>query len=153
MTKLAPRDNQLLTKTAEVAFAEVYRDAPIGHLSPARQTFIRIYAGQAIIDNGGLPHFFSSDFPGTPDYSLFSDAYRAIGAEEVAGHLDAAVALFPFPAPHLDLDARKRYIQEHCSDYKGEMCELGDLIIAESGRVFSLLADYVRKNPRDFPVP
>jgi hypothetical protein len=153
MTKLASRDNELLTNTADIVFADVYRDAPIGHLPPARQVFVRIYTGQAIIDNGSLPYFFSSDFPEAPDYSLFSDAYRAIGAEDVAGYLDAAVALFPFPAPHLDLEARKQYIQEHCSDYKGEMCGLGDHIIAESDRVYSLLADYVRKHPEDFPVP
>jgi len=153
MTKLASKHNDLLTKTAEVVFSEVYRDAPIGHLPPARQVFVRIYTGQAIIDNGSLPHFFSSDFPDTPDYSLFSDAYRAIGAEDVAGYLDVAVALFPLPAAHLDLEARKRYIQEHCSDYTGKMCELGERIIAQSDRVFSLLADYVRTHPDDFPAP
>jgi hypothetical protein len=153
MTKLASRDNELLTKTADLVFSEVYRDAPIGHLPPARQVFVRIYTGQAIIDNGSLPYFFSSDFPDAPDYSLFSEAYRAIGAEDVVGYFDAAVALFQLPAPHLDLEARKQYIQEHCSNCKGEMCKLGDHIIAESDRVFSLLADYVRKHPKDFPEP
>ena len=74
-----------------------------------------------------------------------------MGACHIAGYLDAAVALFPFPAPHLDLEARKLYLAEHCTDYKGEMCELGDRIIAQSDRVFSLLADYVRKHPDDFP--
>ena len=153
MTKLASKDNELLTKTAEVVFSEVHRDAPIGHLPPARQVFVRIYTGQAIIDNGSLPYFFGSDFPDAPDYSLISDAYRAIGAEDVAGYLEAAVALFPFPAPHLDLEARKEYVQKHCSDYKGEMCELGDRIIAESDRVFSLLAGYVRKHTSEFSTP
>jgi hypothetical protein len=153
MTKLAPKDDELLTRIADTVFSEVYRDAPIGHLPPARQVFVRIYTGQALVDNGSLPYFFSSDFPDTPDYAVFSDAYRAIGADDVAGHLDAAVELFPFPTPHLNLEARKRYIQEHCSDYKGRMCELGDRIIAESDRVFSLLADHVRKHPDDFSVP
>ena len=152
MTKLASQDDELLTKTADVVFADVYRDAPIAHLSPARQVFVRIYVGQPIIDNGSLPYFFGSDFPDSPDYSVYSDAYRTIGADDVAGNLDAAVALFPFPAPHLDLEARKLYLEEHCSDYKGEMCEFGDRIIAASDRVFTLLADYVRKHPEDFPV-
>jgi hypothetical protein len=151
MTKLSPQDDALLTKTAELVFADVYRDAPISHFSPARQVFVRIYVGQPLIDNGSLPYFFGSDFPDSSDYSVYSDAYRAIGAEDVGGYLDAAVALFPFRTPHLDLEARKRYIHEHCTDYKGEMCELGDRIIAESDRVFTLLADYVRKHPDDFP--
>ena len=151
MTKLSPQDDELLTKTADVVFADVYRDASISHLSPARQVFMRIYVGLPIIDNGSFPYFFGSDFPDTPDYSVYSDAYRAIGADDVAGDFDAAIALFPFPTPHLDLAARKRYIQEHCTDYKGKMCELGDRIIAQSDRVFSLLAEYVRKHPDDFP--
>jgi hypothetical protein len=151
MTKLSPQDDELLTKMADVVFADVYRDAPISHLSPARQVFVRIYVGQPIIDNGSFPYFFGSDFPDMPDYSVYSDAYREIGAADVADYFDAAVALFPFSAPHLDLEARKRYLAEHCGDYKGEMCEFGDRIIAQSDRVFSLLADYVRKHTEDFP--
>ena len=85
MTKPAPLDDELLTKTAEAVFADVYRDAPIAHLSPARQVFVRIYTGHAIIDNGSLPYFFGSDFPDSPDYSVFSNAYRAIGAIDVDG--------------------------------------------------------------------
>jgi hypothetical protein len=150
MTTLSPQDDELLAETADVVFADVYRDAPITHLSPARQVFVRIYVAQPIIDNGSLPYFFGGDFPDSPDYSVYSDAYRAIGADDVAGYLDAAVALFPFSAPHLDLEARKRYIQEHCANYKGGMCELGDRIIAKSDRVFTLLADYVRKHSDDF---
>src|SRR5438552_10582631 len=123
MTKLSPQDDELLTKTADIVFADIYRDAPLTHLPPARQIFARIYAAQGIIDNGSLPYFFGGDFPDTPDYSIFSDAYRKIGAEDVADWLDAAVALFPSPIPHLDSEMRTRYIQEHCSDYKGEMCE------------------------------
>ena len=95
--------------------------------------------------------FFESDFPDVPEYSVFSDAYRAIGADDVAGCLERAVALFQFPVPHLDLEGRTRYLAEHCSGYKGEMCELGDRMIKQSDRVFSLLADYIRKHPDDFP--
>jgi hypothetical protein len=151
LTKISPQDDQLLTKTAELVFAEVHRDAPVAHLPPSRQIFVRIYTAQGIIDNGSLPYFFGSDFPDMADYSVFSEAYREIGADDVAGWLDTAVGLFPSPIPHLDSEVRKRYIQEHCSDYKGEMCELGDRIIAQSDRVFSLLADYVKKHPDDFP--
>jgi hypothetical protein len=116
MKKLAPEDDELLTKMADIVFADVYRDAPISHLSPARQVFVRIYVGQPIIDNGSFPYFFGSDFPDMPDYSVYSDAYREIGAGDVADCFDAAVALFPFSAPHLNLEARKRYLSEHCTD-------------------------------------
>ena len=91
MTKLSPQEDELLTKTADLVFADVHRDAPLTHLSPARQVFVRIYTAQGIIDNGSLPSFFGSDFPDTPGYSVFSDAYREIGAEDVAGWLDAQV--------------------------------------------------------------
>ena len=98
MTKLASRDNELLTQTADVVCLRgLSGDAPIGHLPPARFRFLSgFYTGQAIIDNGSLPYFFSSDFPDAPDYSLFSEAYRAIGAEDVVGYFDAAVALLHF---------------------------------------------------------
>lgn len=98
-----------------------------------------------------LPYFFGSDFPDQPDYSVYSTDYRDLRADDVHGYLDAAVALFPFPPPHLNLEARKHYLAKHCSDYQGEMCELGDRIIAQSDRVFSLLRDYVRTHPDDFP--
>jgi hypothetical protein len=150
MTKLSSQDDELLTKMAEIVFAEVHRDAPISHLSLPRQVFVRVYVAQGIIDNGSLPYFFSSDFPDASDYSVFSEAYRTIGAIDVSVWLEKAVGLFPSPIPHLDSEVRKRYIQENCSEYKGEMCELGDHIIARSNQVFSLLADYVRKHADDF---
>ena len=62
------------------------------------------------IDNGGFSYFFENDLPGNSKYSLFSDAYRRIGAERAADLLDLEVKLFPFDDPHLSQEKRNEYM-------------------------------------------
>src|SRR6478735_2557646 len=64
------------------------------------RTVALVHAAQGVIDNGGLQYFFESDFPSKPDYVLFIEAYRAIGAEDAANTLAKSVGLFPFESPH-----------------------------------------------------
>ena len=56
----------------------------VTRLSEPHRTVVVIHAAQGIIDNGGLIYFFESDWPGTPPYSVFSDAYRRIGKTDAA---------------------------------------------------------------------
>ena len=142
--------DDLLSRTADVAFAGVEHDTDISGFSRPRQVFISIYSAQGIIDNGGFRYFFESDWPGQPPYSRFSDAYRDIGAADVAGWIDRAASLFGIPNPHLHRDARLRYLNEHCRDESAELIKLGDRAIDESERVFRLLEDYVRRHAYDF---
>ena len=140
----------LLSQAADVAFAGVERETDITCLPRPRQVFIRIYSAQPIIDNGGFGYFFESDWPGQPPYSRFSDAYREIGAAGVADFIDRAASLFGIADPHLHRDARLRYLNEHCRDESAELIKLGDRAIDESGRVFRLLEDYVRRHADHF---
>jgi hypothetical protein len=64
------------------------------------RTVALVQAAQDRINNGGLQYFFESDFRGRPDYALFVEAYRTIGADDAAQALEQAVALFPFDSPH-----------------------------------------------------
>lgn len=150
-------DEALLSETADRVFDGLSEDDPLTGLSPARQVFVRVYTAQGILDNGGLPYFFGSDFPGTPDYSSFSNAYREIGAIEVASWMEEVVALFPDSAPHKDAAMRNRCLAPHATDSCAareagacRMCDLGDCIVSDSDRVFSLLAEFVRAHPLEF---
>ena len=77
--------------------------------APVR-TVALVQAAQGVIDNGGLQYFFESDFPGKPDYALFIEAYRAIGADDAARTLAQAVALFPFGSPHMHVKKRNEFL-------------------------------------------
>jgi hypothetical protein len=41
--------------------------------------FLLVNGAQGIIDNGGYKYFFGQDWPGTPPYDDFANAYEAIG--------------------------------------------------------------------------
>jgi len=142
--------NDFLRQTADVVYAGLEAETDISRFSRARQVFITIYSAQGIIDNGGFGYFFESDWPGQPPYSRFSDAYREIGAGDVAGFIDRAASLFGIADPHLHRDARLRYLKENCRDESAELIKLGDRAIDESRRVFRLLEDYVRRHADHF---
>ena len=82
----------------------------IAKLPASLRTVALVHAAQGVIDNGGLQYFFESDFPGKPDYALFIEAYRAIGAEDAADTLGQAVKLFPFDSPHKYQKKRNKFL-------------------------------------------
>ena len=100
MCELAHNDDILLTRTADIVFAGLDGAASLDHLPRPRQVFAIIYSAQGIIDNGGFQYLFESDWPNNAPYTLFSDAYREIGARDVADWLDQAASMFPFCDPH-----------------------------------------------------
>ncbi len=90
----------------------------ISRLTLPVQTVAMIDTAQGIIDNGGLEYFYESDFPGTPPYSFFVEAYRRIGAEAAASCLEASVRMFPFPEPHLHEAKRLQWLESVRNDEK-----------------------------------
>jgi Domain of unknown function (DUF4375) len=110
-----------------------------------------VLGAQGYIDNGGFIYFFEGDYPGTPPYSVFADAYRAIGADESAECIETAASLFPFPEPHLHGDARRDYLRDHCmidgrTDDSFTLVKLGDRVIDNSVTNYILLAKYIREH-------
>jgi hypothetical protein len=93
------------------ALAEVERVGDPDKLPPPVRTVVLVHAAQGIIDNGGLQYFFESDFPGQPPYSVFVEAYRAIGANDEAQALADAVKLFPFANPHRFQTRRDKFLE------------------------------------------
>ncbi len=147
-----PAINDFLKQAADVAFAGVESNTDISHFSRPRQVFITIYSAQGSIDNGGFGYFFERDWPGQPPYSRFSDAYREIGAANVAEWIDRGASLFGIPEPHLHRAARLQYLNTHCRDESADLIKLGDRAIDESKRVFSRLKEYVRRHADEFHV-
>jgi hypothetical protein len=104
------KQNQFST-AVEYAMDAVAKAKDVTKLALPVRTLALVHAAQGVIDNGGLQYFFESDFPGTPDYALFVEAYRAIGADDAAITLERAVALFPFDAPHKHVKKRNEFLE------------------------------------------
>jgi len=99
-------------RALKYALAEVERVGDPGQLAPPLRTVVLVHAAQGVIDNGGLQYFFESDFPGRPPYSVFVDAYRAIGADDEAQALADAAGLFPFAKPHRFQARRDKFLEQ-----------------------------------------
>jgi hypothetical protein len=143
-----------LDRALKYALAEVERVGDPDKLPPAVRTVVLVPAAQGIIDNGGLQYFFESDFPGQPPYSVFVEAYRAIGADAEARALADAVQLFPFANPHKFQRRRDTFLTRflngdaHRPDspfnpYTDKLCG--------NQEVWRLLEQYVRVHAELFP--
>ena len=141
---------EILEKVSGYCFEQLNKASGPSHLKIAIQTVIAVYPAQGIIDNGSFQYFFESDFPQTPPYSFFSDAYRRIGAEQAANNIDKAVELFGFSDPHLNIEKRGVFLDQRMD----EDClfhQLGDQVCGDES-VWEKLADYVIKNIEEYEI-
>lgn len=143
-------DLQLVNSVSRELYKRLGDDS-IFSLPPVSRVVTIVLALQEDTDNGGFGFFFEADWPGTPPYSVFADAFRAIGADKTAESIEAAVSLFPFPEPHLRGDARRDYLRNHCmvdgrTDNLSPLVKLGDRVIDQSDTNYSLLSKYIRKH-------
>lgn len=91
---------------------------------------------------------------GNPSYSVFVQALEEIGARDAARYLAEAVAAFPGPNPHLDLDARREFL-ESIGAYDGRLEDtvVGRVFLnfeGECDRVYDCLIDYAMQNVGEF---
>jgi Domain of unknown function (DUF4375) len=141
-------------KLVNTVSKELYKrlgDASIFSLPWVTQVVTVVLGAHQYIDNGGFIYFFEGDYPGNPPYSIFADAFRAIGADESAECIEVAVSQFPFAEPHLHGDARRDYLRDHCmingrTDSSSTLVKLGDRVIDNSNTNYGLLAQYIRKH-------
>jgi hypothetical protein len=143
-------DKSFLDHAAEYTYKELERiGGDPAKLEIPLQTVAILYCVQAIIDNGGFQYLFENDFPFSPSYSMFSDAYRRIGALGPAGRLDKAVAMFPFETPHLDQQKRLEFMAALAED--DEFFELGNQVCGDES-VWSALEEYAKRHAALFRV-
>ena len=141
-------------RALKYACAEVDRVGDPDKLPPPVRTVVLVHAAQGIIDNGGLQYFFESDFPGSPPYSVFIDAYHTIGAYSEAQALADAVDLFPFANPH-QLQARRDEFLKRFRDGVGHRPDspfepYTDRLCGNMN-VWRLLEAYVERHAEWFP--
>ena len=118
------------------------------------RTVWAVEAAEGVISNGGLGYFFENDWRMKPPYTLFSDAYRLIGATEVADLLDESVSNFPFSNPHLDFEARRKHLNLSLKASPHEK----DIYDRNASRILNLeydtslkLVAYIKSNISYFP--
>ena len=139
---------QFLESPSDYAFAQLEAaNGDLKALPVPLQSLVLVYSAQGVIDNGGFQYFFESDWPSSPDYSIFSNAYRAIGATQVADAIDRAIRLFPFDEPHLNLELRNEFLSSLPENHL--LFQLGDSICGNES-VWLQLSDYVRQNIQVF---
>jgi Domain of unknown function (DUF4375) len=148
-------DSDLLRATT----ADVYRDCDDKRWSPYRlrkPLFVcwAVEQAQEKVNNGGFQYFFENDWERKPPYDLFIKCFDTIGAEEAVRCLEKAVALFPFPEPHLDYKKRREFMdlcEVRDGKYNSEFDKLGHEMMDLSGENYTKLAAYVRANIDAFP--
>jgi len=107
--------------------------------------FLRVYGAQGVLDNGGYRFFFDADWPETPDYSVFVEAYRTIGCETQAKDLARVVKTFPFSRPHLDRKKRNEFIEKNYDPDKFHVRGWGDALCGDES-VWTALTEFVRRH-------
>lgn len=130
-----------LDHASDVAFAKL---EGVGgdprRLEEPFRTVAVVCSAQGVIDNGGLRHFFENDWPAQPPYSLFSDAYRTIGAMPEAAAIEAGASALGFPEPERHASQRRSVLEGP----GGERIEaLDEELVSDA---WKLLADYARAN-------
>jgi hypothetical protein len=144
----SPPEDDDLTRAADAAFDGLDRESPLDGLPRPRQVFVLVYSAQGVLDNGGFTYFLGCDWPATPPYARFVEAYREIGAGDLAAAIERATALFSFPEPHRDRDARRRVLESESA--KPTLDELDSVAVGATERVHALLKQFARRHAAEF---
>jgi hypothetical protein len=143
-------EQEFLDRVAEYVHRELDRVGgdPL-KLDIPLQTIAVLYTFQAMVDNGGFRYPFESDFPFSPPYSMFIDAYRRIGAARAADNLARSVAMFPFETPHQCQEQRNAFMDS--LDELHDFFALGYEVCGDE-TVWAAMEDYARSNAEAFRV-
>ncbi|MBJ7575467.1 hypothetical protein [Luteimonas sp. MC1828] len=104
---------------------------PLKLTEPFR-TIVLADTALGLVGNGGFEYFFESDFPAHPDYSVFASAFQNLGLTYLADGLRRLVGLFPFQAPHQELDLRLAFLASPSPDFSAAASELNEQVWQDS---------------------
>ncbi len=140
-------DDTLLDTMSHVAFQKLALvENDLSRVEEPYRTVAMIIAAQGVIDNGGLVYFFENDWPHTPPYSVYADAYERIGRLAAARAIRDAAASFGIETPEKNVEARRQFIEDHYNESEFGVDCWEDCICGDE-TVLSALAEWVRKNP------
>lgn len=148
-----------ISKVLHWASDDVYqgRNSPSWSVYQLEEPLLTVWAvegAQGIIDNGGFQYFFENDWPENPEYSLFVDSFRRIGAAEAADCIQDAASMFPFSMPHLDCDMRREhmdFLRQKERTEESVLDKLGFRVMDLGGDTLIRLVAYVRTHLEHFP--
>lgn len=138
-------ENTFLEMAKDRALGTLASGTPMEQLPIPQQTIAIIYTAHGILGNGGLQYFFEADFPGSPSYSIFVEAYERIGATDCAAALRDAVALFDFVDPERHVKKRNRYLNRWQKAATSPLKDL-DAVLCGNKKVWKLLEIYAAKH-------
>lgn len=118
-------------------------DGDIERLKEPISTFLIVYSAQGVIDNGGFYYFFESNWPNSPPYEQFINAYRKIGCIKQAELLEKIVNTFNFDNPHLNQAKRLSYMNELLNEETNEVSGWGDDLCGDEEVWFNLESYYL----------
>ncbi|NOZ54845.1 MAG: DMP19 family protein [Gammaproteobacteria bacterium] len=148
---LEEQDDETLIMNV-VAYITAKQDFDIDSIPDVEKNVVAVITAQTIIDNRGFKYFFESDFSSKPDYQLFVDAYRSIGAEDSAEGIMQALALFPDNTPPADVEERYKYLEAifDTEDHRYQQISQHERKIAGNLQNYSKAAAYIRQNKHAF---
>ncbi|HEX3471648.1 MAG TPA: DUF4375 domain-containing protein [Silvibacterium sp.] len=141
-------EQDFLDRAADYAFAELERVGgdPL-KLDTPLLTIAVLYHFQGMVDNGAFRYAFENNFPFSPPYSMFADAYRRIGATQAAENLERSVAMFPFENPHEHEEERNAFMDS--LNESDKFFELGDEVCGDES-IWTAMEEYAVKHAASF---
>ena len=112
------------------------------------RTVVIVYSAWGIIGNGGFQYFFENNFEGDPPFGVFTQAFDAVGLEEIARRFSELVALFPFSDPHKSIRKRQEFLDSQPPDFIAAMTELENLIY-QNDNIEETLNSFLQREKRD----
>lgn len=101
-----------------------------------------------VVSDGGFELLFGREYPGSPPFEVFAEAWRRVGGTECAEIIECAIARFPTPEPHLaTIEERRRWI-----DGIEEMSRLGDDFSDAAMRSVEPVFAFIQAHRDDFAI-
>lgn len=147
---LTERDDEILLMNLVQYFTD-QKNFDINALAEVPRNVVAVVTAQAIIDNGGFRQFFESEIDGKPDYRIFVQAYKAIGARESAQAIEQVLEMFPEGQPPQNWCQKEKYLSKIFSQDQSDsfISRIQDKI-SGNDRNYVLTAKYVRENISGF---
>lgn len=118
----------------------------VSRLSREERVVLQVYGTCGIIGNGGFQYLFEHDL----DFSSLADSYAAIGLDDAAGAIRAALALFPQSKPHFDVDERLEYLAHLGAGTRDKLKGYSESVWNSDRKLHRRLSEFVRSNKEAF---
>lgn len=124
----------------------------IALLAEPCRTAVMVDSAWGIIGNGGFAYFFEMNFDGEPEYTVFTDAFRRVGLDEIASRFADLVDMFPFSEPHTAPERRIAFMEAEPPDFMAAMAALEQLVYSRDD-IDQVLDAFLQASHGGVPMP